>query len=70
MLSYVPVVNGAIRVTSCKHLNVTVGILNVRLAIVDVVLVQSLLGLHHSVAVKLRSIKEHSSASESIRVDH
>ena len=69
MLSYIPVVDGAIRVTSCKHLDVTVGILNIRLAIVDVVLMQSLLGLHHSVGVKLCSIEEHSTASKCICAD-
>jgi len=66
MLCDVPVVDRAVRVASREDLDVAVGILGEGLAIVDVVLVERLLGHHHRVRVHVHVVEEHSTAAECI----
>ena len=69
MLGHVPVVERAVRVASCNHLHISIGVFDVRLAVIDVVLMHGLLWLHHSSFVELRTIEEDSPSTKGIRVD-
>ena len=69
MLCDIPVVDGAVGVTSREYLHVATRILHIRLAVIDVVLMQGLLWLHHRVRVQLGTVEEHSAPSESVVID-
>ena len=69
MLGHVPIVNGAIGVTRCQDLGVACSIAHIRLTVVDVVLMEGLLGLHHGVRVELGTVEEDSVPAEGIRAD-
>ena len=69
MLCNVPIVDRAVRVAGSQHLHIAIGILHVRLAIVDVVLMDCLFRLHHSSSVELRTIEKDSPSTKGISVD-
>ena len=69
MLGHVPVVERAVRVASCNHLHISIGVFDVRLAVIDVVLMHGLLWLHHSSFVELRTIEEDSPSTKGIVID-
>ena len=66
MLGDVPVIDGSIWVASREHLHISGSVLNVRLAIVDVVLVKGFLRHHDCVSVELGSVKENCATTEGI----
>ena len=69
VFGHVPVVNRTVRVASRNHLHISIAILDVWLAVIDVVLMHGLLWLHHSALVELRSIEEDSPSTKGIRTD-
>eukprot|EP00354_Favella_ehrenbergii_P005623 CAMPEP_0170464722 /NCGR_PEP_ID=MMETSP0123-20130129/9336_1 /TAXON_ID=182087 /ORGANISM="Favella ehrenbergii, Strain Fehren 1" /LENGTH=382 /DNA_ID=CAMNT_0010730443 /DNA_START=89 /DNA_END=1239 /DNA_ORIENTATION=+ len=66
VLGDVPVVDGAVGVASGEDLDVAVAVLDVGLAIVDVVLVQGLLRHHHRVLVQVHVVEEYGAPAERI----
>ena len=66
VFSDVPVVDRAICIARRQHLDVAICIFHVWLAVIDVVLMKSVLWLHHSVLIELCTIKEDSPATEGI----
>ena len=69
VLSYVPIVDRAIGVTSRQDLSISCSIAHIWLTVVDVVLMECLLRLHHSACFELGTIKEDSAASKGILAD-
>ena len=69
MFGYVPIVDRAIGVTSCQDLGIARSITYIWLTVVDVVLMECLLGLHHGVCIELSTIEEDGSASKGILAD-
>ena len=66
----VPVVDGTVGVAGGEHLDVSCGgVGSVDLAIVDVVLMQRLLGHHHRIGVQLHAVEEDCASSEGICAD-
>ena len=66
VFSDVPVVDRAICIARRQHLDVAICIFHVGLAVIDVVLMEGILWLHHSVLIELCTIKEDSPATEGI----
>ena len=69
MLSHGPVVDASVGVARRQHLHVAVGVPHEGLAVVDVVLVEGLLGHHHRVLVQVHVVEEDGAAAERVRPD-
>ena len=69
MLRHGPVVDASVGVARRQHLHVAVGVPHEGLAVVDVVLVEGLLGHHHRVLVQVHVVEEDGAAAERVRPD-
>lgn len=69
MLGHVPIVNGSIRVTRRQHLCVSAAISHIDLTVIDVVLVEGILGRADDILVDHHVAEENSAAAKGIAAD-